>query len=122
MFGLKAFTEGKTKASINPMLGVGAMIAPQVDITASNGVNSIDQRTRESDAVLALAIGISAGVDIEASDLISINLDVTYLHSNFEVDQELETFDMNGNPVVVTETTDFPYGSILLSAGIGFNF
>ena len=61
MFGLKAFTEGKTKASINPMLGVGAMIAPQVDITASNGVNSIDQRTRESDAVLALAIGLSAG-------------------------------------------------------------
>lgn len=122
MFGLKAFSDGNTKAYINPMLGVGAMITPQVDINASNGINSIDQRIRESDAVLGLVFGISGGVDISASDLISINIDVTYLNSNFEVEQELETFDINGNPVVVRETSDFPYGSILLTAGVGFNF
>tara|TARA_B100000508_G_scaffold136972_1_gene130752 strand:+ start:363 stop:1088 length:726 start_codon:yes stop_codon:yes gene_type:complete len=122
MFGLKAFSDGNTKAYINPMIGVGAMITPQVDINASNGINSIDQRIRESDAVLALVFGISGGIDITASDMISINIDVTYLNSNFEVEQELESFDMNGNPIVVRETSDFPYGSILLSAGVGFNF
>ena len=122
MFGVKASYGDGIKAYVNPMIGFGSMIAPLIDITADNGISSVDQRIRESDPSGATMIGLSFGIDFSISKLISINLDGTYLTSEFDIDQEFETFDDNGSPIVLMSTYTQPYSAIIFNVGIGFNF
>lgn len=122
MFGIKGYTGETFKVYANPMIGFGSMIAPQVDIIASDGINSISQRIRESEPSSSTMLGISFGADIKASELISINLDCSYFSSEFNIESELETFDVNGNPIVLNAAYTQPFSALNFSVGIGFHF
>ncbi|MEQ8624608.1 MAG: outer membrane beta-barrel protein [Vicingaceae bacterium] len=122
MVGVKGFIGDQVKAYVNPMFGYGIMTSPNVQIIASNGANSISQQIRESDPEGSGILGVSFGIDFLVSELISINIDGTYLNSEFEIERVLDTFDPNGRPQVVRVTNDQPYEVLNFSLGIGFNF
>ena len=122
MVGLKWYVGDEVKAYINPMFGYGVMTSPHVAIASSNGTNTITQHIRESDPSGSGVLGVSFGIDFLVSDLISINIDGTYLNSEFEVERILDTFDDMGNSIVIRTTSDQPYQVLNFSLGIGFNF
>jgi len=123
MVGLKGYIGDEVKAYINPMFGYGVMTSPHVAITASNGINTLTQHIRESEPSSSGIFGLSFGIDFLVSDLISINIDGTYLNSEFEIERVLDTFDPNnGSPQVVRTISDQPFEVLNFSLGIGFNF
>lgn len=123
MAGVKGYIGDQVKAYINPMAGFGIMTSPQVEVIADDGSTSISQLIRESDPASSALLGVSFGIDFLVSDLISINIDGTYLSGEFEIERVLDTFDPNnGRPQVVREISDQPYKVLNFSLGIGFNF
>jgi len=99
------------------------MTSPQVEILATDGSTTVSQLIRESDPVASAILGVSFGIDFLVSDLISINIDGTYLSSEFEIERVLDTFDPNnGRPQVVRVVSDQPYKVLNFSLGVGFNF
>jgi len=120
--GVKGMTGDNVIAYLNPMIGFASMIAPEIGITATDRTTSLSQTVRESDPSVAFIFGLAFGIDIKASDLISINFEGLYLNSEFEIDQEIDTFDAQGNPVLVSSNYDQPYSTLNFSLGIDFNF
>lgn len=124
MFGVRGIIGDKVKAYLNPMIGFGSMITPEIDIIANNRAIGarVDQRIREGEPDGAFVVGLSLGADIMVSDGFSINVDYTTLSATFEPTLELETFDANGNPTVITTTGDLPFSTGSISLGIGVHF
>lgn len=121
--GPKGIVGKKIKAYFNPLVGYGAMIVPEVKVEASLNNISVDQTFRETDPTGAFLIGGSVGAEFVVSELISINLDLLYLSGNFkDIEQELETFDSNGNPTISENTYSQNYSTTNFTVGIGFNF
>jgi len=122
MTGVKFFGGDVVKVYVNPLIGFGIMTSPKVDIIASDGNFSVSQEIRESEPSSSFIYGASFGIDFLVSDLVSINIDGTYLKSEFEIEQFLETFDAMGRPKVIRSEYDQPYEVFNFSLGIGLNF
>lgn len=122
MVGAKGYIGDEVKGYINPMFGYGIMIAPQVNVVASDGTNSASQLLRESDPAGSTVLGVSFGIDFMLSEVISINIDGTYLTSEFDIEQVFDTFDLNGNVKRITRIYDQPYEVLNFSLGLGLHF
>ncbi len=123
LVGIKLIHGEAVRIYVNPMLGVASMTSPEVRIRAKRQSGAIiNQKIRESDPATAIMLGISGGLDFDLSDIVSLNFDVLYLTSEFKLTSELETFDSNGSPDILSETGDQPYSTLNISVGLGINF
>ena len=122
MIGLKASVGNeKVKGYINPVIGRCAFKAGDDKVTASSGGFSSSFTTEQTDPVPGLIYGGSVGADFRVSELININLDLLFLHSNIEdiertLDYEEDDFYDFDN------TYEQKYSTANFTVGIGFNF
>ena len=122
MIGLKASVGNeKVKGYINPVIGRCAFKAGDVKVTASSGGFSSSFTMEDTDPVPGLIYGGSVGADFRVSELININLDLLFLHSNIEdIERTLDYEDPSISDF--DNTYEQKYSTANFTVGIGFNF
>jgi hypothetical protein len=123
MIGLKASVGNeKVKGYINPVFGRCAIVDGDVKVTASSGGSSSYFTLEETDPFPGLIYGGSVGADFRVSELININLDLLFLHSNIEdVERTLDYDDPSLSDIDFTDGKQ-KYSTANFTVGIGFNF
>ena len=122
MIGLKASVGNeKVKGYINPVIGRCAFKAGDVKVTGSSGGFSSSFTMEETEPVPGLIYGGSVGADFRVSELININLDLLFLHSNIEdIERTLDYEDPSISDF--DNTYEQKYSTANFTVGIGFNF
>lgn len=105
----------------NPVFGPSLLVTPKVNIIASLGNNRLEQTILSSSSFSTL-YGGSLGIDLYLNEFYSLNLDVLLLKGSFEIDQEFETFDVNGNPTIIKYSYKQDYSTRNISIGLVYNF
>jgi len=111
--------EDEFRLYAKPGLGISWLSLPNLNETLKVGVDEIFSYSTYETAT-AFMLNLSAGAEYKLNENISLDFNIQYLFSEFEVEGSLYAEDQNGNTLYYSETNRYTFSTINLTLGLVF--